>query len=179
MVQTLPHTPTVTIRDVRCQGTCRHQSARECATSIRLVLRYRGVYGRHQPAVLIPCGGRRYSRYAAALKNPVLVRSFRQLLARVSVLFGVLVLVCVPGLTRMSQKLETASHTPSFAKNIDCPPKKVTVAPAAAVASPVPLATFDVVRPVRFVPRPAAALPAAPHLVGPRPLRAPPLARLA
>ena len=67
-------------------------------------------------------------------------------------LLAVLVLVCVPGLTRMSQKLETASHAPSFAKNIDCPPKKVTVTPATAVASPVPLANFDLV-PLHAVPR--------------------------
>ena len=91
-------------------------------------------------------------------------------------MLGVLVLICVPGLTRMSQKLETASRAPSFAKNIDCPPKKVTVAPATAVESPVSLATFDLVQPVRFASVPEAALPPPPHLFGPRPLRAPPVA---
>ena len=46
-VQTLLHTPTVTIRDVCCQGSCRHKSAEECATSTQLVFPYRGVYVRH------------------------------------------------------------------------------------------------------------------------------------
>ena len=89
-------------------------------------------------------------------------------------LCGVLVLICVPGLTRMGQRLETSSHTPSFAKNIDCPPKKVTVTPATAVASPVSFTTLDLVPRVRFASAPDATLPQAPHLFGPRPLRAPP-----
>jgi hypothetical protein len=113
------------------------------------------------------------------LLNPARVQSFRHLLTRLSVLFGVLVLVCVPGLTRMSQKLETASHAPSFAKNIDCPPKKVTVAPATAVASPVPLTVFDLVPLARPASVPDTTLPRSPHLFGPRPLRAPPVALLA
>jgi hypothetical protein len=91
----------------------------------------------------------------------------------------VLVLICVPGLTRMGQKLETASRAPSFAKNIDCPPKKVTVAAATAVASPVSLATLDLVPPVRFASVPDTTLPHSPHLFGPRPLRAPPIASAA
>jgi len=108
----------------------------------------------------------------------VRVHSFGHLLARIAVLCGVLVLVCVPGLTRIGQKLETASHAPSFAKNIDCPPKKVTVTPATAVASPVSLATLDPVPLVRFAVAPDAALPQPPYLFGPRPLRAPPAAFL-
>lgn len=40
-------TPTVAIRDVYCQGSCRHQSAEECATAAHLVFPYRGVYVRH------------------------------------------------------------------------------------------------------------------------------------
>jgi AraC family transcriptional regulator len=45
--QSLLKTPTVTIRDVHCQGTCRHQSTEECATATELVFPYRGVYVRH------------------------------------------------------------------------------------------------------------------------------------
>ena len=39
--------PTVTIRDVYCRGTCRHQSPEECASAMELVFPYRGVYVRH------------------------------------------------------------------------------------------------------------------------------------
>ena len=46
-VQTLLETPTVAIRDVYCRGSCRHQSAEECATVTQLVFPYRGVYLRH------------------------------------------------------------------------------------------------------------------------------------
>jgi hypothetical protein len=111
--------------------------------------------------------------------TPPRAHSCGPLLARAVVLFGVLVLICVPGLTRISQRLETASHAPSFAKNIDCPPKKVTVAWSTAGASPVMLATFDLVPVARFASVPDAPLPRASQLFGPRPLRAPPLALLA
>ena len=110
--------------------------------------------------------------------TPVRVRSFGPF-ARASVLLGVLVLICVPGLTRISQKLETRSHTPSFAKNIDCPPKKVTVAGVIAVASPIQIKTFDLVLVARPVSVPDATPPRPPQLFGPRPLRAPPVALLA
>jgi AraC family transcriptional regulator len=46
-VHTLLRTSTVTIRDVCCQGSVRHQSAEECATATQLVFPYRGVYVRH------------------------------------------------------------------------------------------------------------------------------------
>jgi AraC-like DNA-binding protein len=46
-VQSLLTTPTVTIRDVCCQGSCRHQTAEECATATQLVFPYRGAYVRH------------------------------------------------------------------------------------------------------------------------------------
>jgi len=46
-VQHLLESPTVTIRDVHCQGSCRHQSAEECATATELVFPFRGVYVRH------------------------------------------------------------------------------------------------------------------------------------
>jgi AraC family transcriptional regulator len=45
--QTLLASPTMTIRDVYCQGCCRQQGAEECATAIELVFPYRGVYMRH------------------------------------------------------------------------------------------------------------------------------------
>ncbi len=47
VAQSLLKSPTVTIRDVYCQGSCRHQSADECATVTELVFPYRGVYVRH------------------------------------------------------------------------------------------------------------------------------------
>jgi AraC family transcriptional regulator len=45
--QSLLKSPTITIRDVYCQGKCRHQSAEESATVTELVFPYRGVYVRH------------------------------------------------------------------------------------------------------------------------------------
>jgi AraC family transcriptional regulator len=47
VVHSLLKTPTVAIRDVYCQGSCRQQSAEECATATQLVFPYRGVYVRH------------------------------------------------------------------------------------------------------------------------------------
>jgi AraC family transcriptional regulator len=44
---TLLETATVTVRDVRCQGSCRGLSAEERATATQLVYPYRGVYVRH------------------------------------------------------------------------------------------------------------------------------------
>jgi AraC family transcriptional regulator len=46
-VQFLLSTPTVTIRDVYCQGSCRHQSTEEFAAATEMVFPYRGVYVRH------------------------------------------------------------------------------------------------------------------------------------
>ena len=46
-VQSLLKSSTVTIRDVCCQGSCRHQSDEECATATEVVFPYRGVYVRH------------------------------------------------------------------------------------------------------------------------------------
>jgi AraC family transcriptional regulator len=46
-VHTLLTSPTVTIRDTYCRGSCRHQSAEECTTTTQLVFPYRGVYVRH------------------------------------------------------------------------------------------------------------------------------------
>jgi AraC family transcriptional regulator len=47
VAQLLLQTPTVTVRDVCCRGSCRHQSAEECASATELVFPYRGVYARH------------------------------------------------------------------------------------------------------------------------------------
>lgn len=46
-VQFLLKSPTVTIRDVCCQGRCRDKSAEEWTTATELVFPYRGVYVRH------------------------------------------------------------------------------------------------------------------------------------
>jgi AraC family transcriptional regulator len=46
-VESLLNTPTVTIRDVYCRGSCRHHSAVEFAAATELVFPYRGVYVRH------------------------------------------------------------------------------------------------------------------------------------
>jgi AraC family transcriptional regulator len=46
-VQSLLKTPTVTVRDVSCRGSHRHQSDEECADATELVFPYRGVYARH------------------------------------------------------------------------------------------------------------------------------------
>ena len=46
-VQSLLKTPSVSVRDVYCRGSCRHQSAEECAGTTQLVFPYRGVYVRH------------------------------------------------------------------------------------------------------------------------------------
>ena len=45
--QSLLDTETARIRDVVCQGECRHRSAAECAGATHLVFPYRGVYVRH------------------------------------------------------------------------------------------------------------------------------------
>ncbi len=46
-VKTLLSTPIVSVRDVCCQGTCRHKSAEEFSTATHLVFPYRGAYVRH------------------------------------------------------------------------------------------------------------------------------------
>ena len=47
VVHRLLDSPTITIRDTCCQGSCRHQSAEECTKTTQLVFPYRGVYVRH------------------------------------------------------------------------------------------------------------------------------------
>jgi len=47
VVQSLLTSPTITIRDTYCQGSCRQQNREECAAVTQLVFPYRGVYVRH------------------------------------------------------------------------------------------------------------------------------------
>jgi hypothetical protein len=97
-----------------------------------------------------------------------------RLSARMSALLCVAVLLCVPALTRITQKLEPVSHTPSFRTNIDCPPKKVVVAPSFAIPSAVLLRADASVRVERLAPPPDLVPPPSPTASAPRPLRAPP-----
>jgi AraC-like DNA-binding protein len=46
-VRSLLKSPSVTIRDTHCQGTCRHNSPEEYTVTTQLVFPYRGVYVRH------------------------------------------------------------------------------------------------------------------------------------
>jgi AraC family transcriptional regulator len=46
-VSALLATRTVTLRNIRCGGNCRHLGAEECASSTHLVFPYRGLYLRH------------------------------------------------------------------------------------------------------------------------------------
>lgn len=45
--RTLLSTSSLTLRDVRCKGTCRHRSAEECVSATQLNFPYRGLYLRH------------------------------------------------------------------------------------------------------------------------------------
>jgi hypothetical protein len=88
------------------------------------------------------------------------------------------VLVCVPALTRIGQRLEPVSHGVSFSKNIEGPPKKVTVAPLFAVVSPMRLKAFAPVPALPMVAAPDAMRPRSLDRSSPPPLRAPPSALL-
>ena len=103
---------------------------------------------------------------------------FTLALARAAVLLSVVVFVCVPTLARMGQRLATSTHAPSF-RNIDSPPKKLTLAPAAAMTSPIPLEGIETVKIATFRPTPSAPPTLSPFLSTPTPLRAPPSALLA
>jgi AraC-like DNA-binding protein len=46
-VALLLETPTVGVRDVACNGACRHRGPSECAVATHLVFPYRGAYVRH------------------------------------------------------------------------------------------------------------------------------------
>ena len=92
-------------------------------------------------------------------------------------LIGVLVLICVPALTRVGQRLDTSSRAPSF-RNVDCPPKKAMTAPAQAILTATAIDLVETTPVVRRVPAAAAAPQRTLFLAVPRPLRAPPSARL-
>jgi hypothetical protein len=99
------------------------------------------------------------------------------LLARAAVVIGVLVLICVPALTRAGQKLETSSRAPRF-RNIDCPPKKIAVTVVQAVASTAPSEAVQVQPAASFAPVSNVTPTPPPYLATPGPLRAPPSALL-
>jgi hypothetical protein len=107
------------------------------------------------------------------LDTPVRFPRFTLTLARAAVLLSVVVLVSVPTLTRMGQRLNTATLAPSF-RNIDGPPKKVLLTPELAVTVPMALHGFESVRVVTFTRPVHAPLLPAPFLSTPSPLRAPP-----
>ena len=46
-VYSLLRSPTVAIRDTKCQGSCRSMSPEECTTATQLIFPYRGVYVHH------------------------------------------------------------------------------------------------------------------------------------
>jgi AraC family transcriptional regulator len=46
-VYSLLRSPTVTIRDTKCEGSCRSMSPEECTNTTQLIFPYRGVYVRH------------------------------------------------------------------------------------------------------------------------------------
>jgi hypothetical protein len=97
---------------------------------------------------------------------------------RAAALLFIIVLVCVPGLTRIGQKLQSVtpiSSAPSFAKNIDCPPKKLTITPVAAIQSPTLVTMAEAARVECAAPCADASLPPAPSAFAPHPLRAPPV----
>ena len=104
-----------------------------------------------------------------------------RLLVRSGIILLAGVLLCVPALTRITQHLESRqlSTTPSFGKNVDCPPKKATVAPLHAVTSPTVVKGLETVRIARPVRSPAATPPPSSILFAPQPLRAPPSNSLA
>lgn len=101
-------------------------------------------------------------------------RRFGLLFAPIAALLSVVVLICVPALTRVGQKLETASRAPSFSRNIDTPPKRITVPAVQTVVPTTPVTADEVAAPARFALAPDTTLPRAPFLATPRPLRAPP-----
>lgn len=100
------------------------------------------------------------------------------ILARAAALIGVLVLICVPALTRIGQKLETASRAPSFSRNIECPPKKVAVAPAQAILAATAADFFEAAPLVCLIPAATTAPPPSLFRAPAQPLRAPPSAFL-
>src|SRR6202046_2278076 len=47
VVRSLLISPSVTVRDTNCRGSCWQQTTEECTTTTQLVFPYRGVYVRH------------------------------------------------------------------------------------------------------------------------------------
>ena len=110
------------------------------------------------------------------MTDPALIR---RLLARAATLLFVGVLLCVPGLTRAGQHVNTSQGpTLSFAKSTDFPPKKVTIEHVRLIVSWADLTAVSRARVCVFE-RPVDVSPP-PAFTGssPRPLRAPPAVRL-
>lgn len=124
-------------------------------------------------AILIAFGRRYYGESRITLGNTFRSPRFKRALTRAAVLLGIVLLVCVPTLTRVGQRLATSTSAPSF-RNIDCPPKKLTIASATVAISPHPSEDTETVRVATFTPAAVALLPRSPFLSTPRPLRAPP-----
>lgn len=129
---------------------------------------------RDKTAAILTPFGRRYScESRITLGNTFRSPRFKLALTRAAVLLGVVVFVSVPTLTRVGQRLATSTSAPSF-RNIDCPPKKLTIASAVVAISLHPLKDTQTVRVATFTPAAVALLRRLPLLSTPRPLRAPP-----
>ncbi len=106
--------------------------------------------------------------------------TLRRLFTRAATILFVGALLCVPGLTRVGQHITTSqAPTLSFSKSTDFPPKKIAIEHVRLIVSLTELMCVETA-PVRTFARPADAT-APPAFTGstPRPLRAPPSARLA
>jgi hypothetical protein len=93
----------------------------------------------------------------------------------------VAVVLLVP-LTRLRQRLEAVSpvsRAPSFSKNIDLPPKRVSAVPLLTLTSVVALAVEDRVSTPRSLPLPDTGAVPSPDVSPARPLRAPPSSPIA
>ncbi len=105
---------------------------------------------------------------------------FQRLLARITTLLFIGVLLCVPGLTRVSQRIST-SPAPrlSFSKSTECPPKKMAVTRTALETSGTFLYEGALAATTSRRWLPDVAVPISPTVFSPRPLRAPPASPLA
>jgi hypothetical protein len=100
--------------------------------------------------------------------------TIRRLFARATTLLFVGVLLCVPGLTRVGQRIATSqAPTLSFSKSTECPPKRIDGVRVADVRADF---FADDAPPCTAAARwtPAVHVPLSPAVFCPRPLRAPP-----
>ena len=68
-VQPLLKNATVAVRDICCQGNCKHVSAEEYANAAHLVFPYRGVFARHLGRIFLAPSGLSVG-YAMPLRSP-------------------------------------------------------------------------------------------------------------